>query len=387
MSLLNPLTPLSASPSDFGIPPRWRIVHSEASLGWGGQEHRTLTELVGLHRRGHEVVLVASPRSMIFKRAVEFGIPVYPVLFGRAQMLFDIWKLGIWLKSRRIQILNTHSSRDGWLLGLAGRLAGVPLILRTRHIDVDYPSPRISRVAYRTLADHVLTTSDKITAHLQRIFDLPNHRITTLPTGIDLKKFFPDGTRACLGDGPLVGMVSVLRSWKGHVDFLRAAALLKGSGFRGRFVIVGGGQSPKWIEETIDELGLGDVVTLFGHREDIPEVLRALDLLVIPSTRHEGIPQIGLQALATKTAVVGSDVGGIPEIIRDGETGRLFPAGDIDAFANAIRSVFSESERTDRMREQGRELVEKCHSVENMLDKIENLYRGYLTEREGRFPL
>lgn len=347
-------------------------------MGWGGQEHRTFTELIGLQKRGHAVTLIAPPHSVILQRAKDAGISVYPFIFNRLTLPFDIVRLGIWLKSQGIQVLNTHSSKDGWLLGLAGRLARIPLIIRTRHIDVDYPSPRISRIVYGILADHVLTTSDKITTHLQSLFGFPDDQITTLPTGIDLEKFTPHGERADLGKGPLIGMVSVLRSWKGHTDFIKAAALLKASGFQARFVIVGGGQKPTWIETEITTQGVTDIVTLAGHREDVPAVLRALDVLAIPSTRHEGIPQIGLQALATQTAIVGSNVGGIPEIVQDGKTGRIFPTGDPEKFAAAIHSVFSEPEKTKQLKEAGRALVEEKHSVEHMLDQLEHLYSRYL---------
>ena len=326
------------------------------------------------------MALVASPSSVIIQRAGDAGIPVLPFVFRRLTLPLDVLRLAIWLKSRRVQILNTHSSKDGWLLGLAGRLARVPLIIRTRHIDVDYPSPRLSRLVYRVLANHVLTTSDKITAHLSQVFSLPSEKITTLPTGIDLEKFAQNGPRAELGVGPLIGMVSVLRSWKGHSVFLRAVAALKAEGFGARYVIVGGGQSPVWIEELIQELGIGDVVHLAGHREDVPEVLRALDLLVIPSTKHEGIPQIGLQALACKTAVIGSDIGGIPEIIRHGETGRIFSSENPEALARAIRAAFLESGLTQQMKEAGRRLVEERHSTESMLDELEMLYGRYLPD-------
>ncbi len=360
------------------------IVHSESSLGWGGQEHRTLTELVGFKRRGVSVGLVASPKSVLHQRAKAAGISTLGCSFSKFSMLADVISLSLWLRGRGIKVLNTHSSRDGWVLGLAGRIAGIPLIVRTRHIDVDYPSPLLSMVAFRGLADHVLTTSNKITKHLQQIFHLENDRISTVPTGIDLQLFTSVGRRAeeIRKDPrvPLIGMVSVLRSWKGHSVFLRAVAALKAEGFGARYVIVGGGQSPVWIEELIQGLGIGDVVHLAGHREDVPEVLRALDLLVIPSTKHEGIPQIGLQALACKTAVIGSDIGGIPEIIRHGETGRIFSSENPEALAGAIRAVFSESGLTQQMKEAGRRLVEERHSTESMLDELEMLYGRYLPD-------
>jgi glycosyltransferase involved in cell wall biosynthesis len=360
----------------------WRIVHSEASTGWGGQERRIMAELQGFRRRGHDVWLIASPQSRIYQAARTDGIACVAADFARWKHPAEIVRLAAWLRRIRPHVVNPHSSRDGWVVGAAARLARAPLIIRTRHIDVDYPNKFISRHAYTTLADHVLTTSSRITRHFQEMFALPDDRITTLPTGIDLNLFSPDGARATLDTGadftPLVGMVSVLRSWKGHATFLDAAAKLNASGFRARYVIVGDGPQQGNIQEMIARLGLAEVTTLTGNRDDVPEILRTLSVLVIPSTKHEGVPQIGLQALAVKTPVVGSDVGGIPEIIRPGETGRIFPGGDAAVLAQALRETFEDAAATRRMCEAGRVLVEKEHSLEGMLDKTEALYRHHL---------
>ena len=340
-------------------------------------------ELAGFQKRGSEVRLLAPAESEIFRRAQAAGIPAVPFQTGKWQFPFEAIRFARWLRRNRIQILNTHSSRDGWLLGIAGRLARVPFIVRTRHIDVTYPNRWLSRHAYTTFADHVLVTSAKIKAHFQEMFGLPDDRISTVPTGIDLEMYSPAGGKAKFADEPfalcpLIGMISVLRSWKGHVTFLQAARILLDGKFVARFVIVGDGPMRPHIEKQIADLNLGETVTLTGHQEDVPEILRALQALVIASTRHEGIPQIGLQALATKTPVVGSNVGGIPEIIRHGKTGRIFPAGDAKALAAAIRETLREIAATEKMAEAGRKLVETHHSLEKMFGDLESIYRRHL---------
>lgn len=365
--------------------PRWRIVHSESSLGWGGQEHRVLAELTGFRRRGHEVWLLTPTGSESFRRAQAAHIPVQALNSVRWQLPYAVLQIALWLRRVRVNILNTHSSRDGWVAGLAGRLAGVPFILRTRHIDVEYPNRWLSRHVYSTLADHVLTTSQKINQHLRDALRLPPDHVSTVPTGIDLERFVPEGPAArllpALGgpECPIIGMVSVLRSWKGHFTFLEAAGLLRREGVSARFVVVGEGPMRAAIEERIRALDLGGIVTLVGHREDVPEVLRALSILAIPSTQHEGVPQIGLQALATRTPVIGSDVGGIPEIIRPGETGRIFPGGDAAALARTIWEALSDPKATAGMAARGRAAVEAAHGLETMLTTLEGLYARRLT--------
>jgi glycosyltransferase involved in cell wall biosynthesis len=358
-------------------------------LGWGGQEHRVLAELKGFQQRGAWVALLAPEHSEVFQRAREAGIEVQTLDTRKSRYPITALRLKRWLRRHEVQVVNTHSSRDGYLVGAAARLARVPLLIRSRHIDVDYPNPRISRHAFTTFADHVLTTSEKIAGHLKSTFHLQDDCVSTVPTGIDLDRFAPDGPAADLhGEGnanqlPVVGMVSVLRSWKGHPVFLEAAKLLKARGIKACYVIVGEGPVREQILQNISEGNLSEEISLTGHREDIPEVLRALDVLALPSTGHEGIPQIGLQALACQTPVVGSDAGGIPEIIRPDETGRITKAGDAAQLANAIESALADREATQRMAENGRRLVNQQHGLEHMLDQLEEIYRRHLEPAEG----
>ena len=362
---------------------RWRIAHSEFSTGWGGQERRIMAELSGFQKRGHQVWLIAPPQSQIYVRAQAAGIPAVPFRPGKFYFPFEAVRLARWLQRNQIQILNTHSSRDGWLLGIAGRLARVPFIVRTRHFDVPVANRWLSGFVFRKLADHILTTSPKVTEHFKNYFRLPADRVSTLATGVDTKQFSPDGEAAELVPAaqsknlPLIGIVSIIRLAKGHATLMEAARILKDDGLAAHYVIVGEGPSRAPVEKKIRELKLEDCVTFTGQREDIPAVLRALKILVIPSL-HEGIPQVGLQALACKTPVIGSNAGGIPEIIRDGETGIIFPAQDAHALAAAIRETLADQDKTHARCERGRALVEASHGLDAMLDKLDALYRCYI---------
>lgn len=339
---------------------------------------------MGFKQRGHPVWLMAPSHANLFGRCQEAGIGTAVIRPGKLRFPFEAMRLASWLKREKIDVLNTHSSADGWLVGVAGRMAKVPLLIRSRHIDVSYPNRWLSRHAFTTLADHVLTTSQKITAHFQENFQLADDRITTLPTGIDVRKFHPEGakseaiTKYGRLDLPAIAMISVLRSWKGHDTFLDAIQRLQKEGFAARYFIVGDGPQKDALNGKIANAGLSDVIHLCGHREDVADILRAIDVLVIASTKHEGVPQIGLQALASKTAVVGSDVGGTPEIIRQGVTGRNFPGGNGEALAKAIKETIQQKDVTQRYLDAGRKQVETEHSLEVMLDKLEAIYRRYL---------
>jgi glycosyltransferase involved in cell wall biosynthesis len=357
------------------------IVHSEASLGWGGQEHRVLSELSRFQQLGYRVALVAPKQGVLWSRCSDSGILTFHSSFERRRLFSEIYHLTRWLRMSRPSVVNTHSSRDGWSMGIAARLARVPLVIRSRHIDVGYANPYVSRHAFTTLADHVVTTSDSITRSLQKTLGVKKERISTIATGVDCARFSPEGPKADMPrprSGPLIGMVSVLRSWKGHTVFFEAIRHLAHLNFQANFVVVGGGSATNLYQDKAREHGVDHLIHFTGHREDVPEILRALDLLVIPSVAHEGIPQIGLQALACGTPAIGSDVGGIPEILIDNRTGRIFPPKDPLSLAETIQTVFDAPDRTREFAVAGIPLVKQHHSLEAMTQRLLALYHRYL---------
>ncbi|MBN8419411.1 MAG: glycosyltransferase [Verrucomicrobia bacterium] len=371
------------------FPPKriWRIAHSEASLGWGGQEHRILAEVNGFRRRGSEVWLVAPEDSQIYQRASQSGVPVLAQPFNQRCLLpFHALRLAWWLHRHRIEIVNPHSSRDGWMLTLAARIARVPLIIRSRHFDVPIPNKSLSRLIYKEWIHHILTTSPKITSSLVSTFDLDPRAITTLPTGVDLERFNPEGPKADFSryslpeHTPLIGMITVIRAAKGVQVLAEAVHLLKSNhGTHVHCVIAGEGPALEYVESEVARFSVGNQFTFLGHREDVPEIMRALDLVAIPSF-HEAIPQSGLQALAMGVPVVASDVGGIPSIIRHGETGRLVPPHDAAALASAIRETLEQKPKTQAMCRAGQQFVTTQCSLDAMLDQLDAIYRRHLGE-------
>src|SRR5436309_7906022 len=151
----------------------WRIIHSESEIGWGGQERRILAELAGFQRRGCEICLLADPHSRIYERASSAAIPLHPLNVAKLRFPITVLETARWLRRQRPDVLNTHSSRDGWCVGLAGRLAGVPLIVRTRHFDAAIRNRWLRRRAYTTLAEHVMATRRRITDRFQERLYLP----------------------------------------------------------------------------------------------------------------------------------------------------------------------------------------------------------------------
>jgi glycosyltransferase involved in cell wall biosynthesis len=369
---------------------QWRILHTESSLGWGGQETRVFAELAWMRAQGHWVALAADPRSAVARRAREAGVTFYPLRTHKALLPLEVARLAAWLARHGVEVVNTHSSNDGWLGGAAGRLAGRPMVIRSRHIEVDYPNRFFSGLAFRRLPHHVVTTSRRIAQRLETELGVPAARVSCVPTGVNLARFRPElaGTlRAELGLGPevaLVGMISVLRSWKGHGTFLDAAAKLIARGGREvHFVIAGDGPGRDDLARQAAQAPWRGRLTLLGHREDVPNVLASLDVLALPSFAHEGIPQIILQAQAMARAVVASTVGGIPEVVEDGATGLLVPPRDPAALAAALAGLLDDAALRARLGATARAGVEKEHSLDAMGARLLGLYGEIERRRKG----
>jgi len=360
---------------------QWRILHTESSLGWGGQEVRVLAELEWMRTHGHWVGLAAHPESSIAKRAQMAGILFYPLRTHKALLPLEVARLAAWLIRNRVEVVNTHSSNDGWLAGLAARLAVRPLLIRSRHIEVDYPNRFWSGLAFRFLPHHVITTSQRIANRLVAELGMSPARATCIATGVDLTRFHPKVQGMLhqeLGADPevaLVGMISVLRSWKGHAAFLDAATRLLGDSKRSvHFVIAGDGPGRDELAAKIAQEPWKGHVTLLGQRADVPNILASLDVLVLPSYAHEGIPQIILQAQAMSCAVVATTIGGIPEVVENGVTGLLVPPRDAEALAEKIAMLLDDPGLAARLGLAARENVQKRYSLDMMGKRLLALY-------------
>ncbi len=128
-------------------------------MGWGGQEVRVFAELEWMRAQGYWVALAAHPQSAIAQRAREAGMTFFPLRTHKALLPLEVARLSAWLIANRVDVVNTHSSNDGWLAGLAARLAVRPVLIRSRHIEVDYPNRFWSGLAFRTLPHRVITTA------------------------------------------------------------------------------------------------------------------------------------------------------------------------------------------------------------------------------------
>jgi len=355
------------------------ILHTEASIGFGGQEIRILAEARWLLDHGWDVLVAGQPESRLLQESGRLAVPAVPVQMRSA---FDLRALGALrrlVRERRVALVHTHSSIDSWLGGLAGRTSGCPVV-RSRHVTIAIPRRR--GLVYR-LADRVIT-SGQAAARVVTVAGVPAARIVPIAPGVDTGRFYPgisgDGVRTELGvvGAPLVGLVANIRGSKGHDLFLDAARLVLASRPATRFLIVGDGVGFADVQRRTQALGLDQAVHMTGFRRDIPEVMAALDVLVLPSIRSEAASQVIPQALAVGTPVVASDMGGSGELIHDGETGRLVPAGDVAALAAAILDCLTDPARARAIARRGQSIVRQQHSLEASMARTTAVYAELL---------
>jgi glycosyltransferase involved in cell wall biosynthesis len=331
-----------------------RILHTESSLGWGGQEIRVLTEARGVARRGHEVAIAAPREARIFAEAPAYGIEIIELAIAR-KSLSGMAAVRRLLAARSFDIVNTHSSTDSWLVTLATALARhAPAIVRTRHISSPVPRNFASRWLYAR-ADRIVTTGEKLRLQVIEEVGADPARTVSIPTGIDLERFRP-GDRAAAraqlrlpAQSPIVGIVATLRSWKGHLHLLEALASLGRPDVR--LVVVGDGPMREALERRAGELALAERVTFAGNQRDVVPWLRAFDLFCLPSYANEGVPQALAQAMACGLAIVTTPVGSITELVEDARTGVLVPPSDPPALARAIVALLDDPARRARLGE------------------------------------
>lgn len=358
---------------------KFNVLHTESSDGWGGQEIRILLEAQELIKRGHKVTIVCPPHSGLAQRASKADIPTVLLKFRHIFDIFAIWKIIRLTEKKGIHIVHTHSSIDSWVASVASKMAGVPILVRTRHLSVPIATHMLNFV-YK-MPDAIITTGESIRRRMIEVNKLDGHKVLSIPTGVQLDKFNPRVIAPYLreelhigSDTPVITMVAVLRSWKRHEVFLESAKWVLCEFPQARFLIVGDGPGWKRIQEKIKDLDLEEDVIMTGHREDMPEILSVTDVAVLTSERYEGVPQAVLQYLAMERPVVATNSGSTEEVIKDRETGMLVPPNDVSGVAKAILTLLKDKQLSRKLGQSGRRLVEERYSWQRMMDVTLKLY-------------
>jgi glycosyltransferase involved in cell wall biosynthesis len=378
-----------------------RIIHVITRLDKGGSAENTLLTVLGNLEHGHSVALVCgvsnNPPSENEELAREKGANIHRLknLVREISPVKDLAALAtlyIFLKRHPCDVLHTHTSKAGIIARFAAMFAGVRCVIHTPHGHIFYhyfsPLKTMTLVAIERLA--TLRTTALITLTSAERQDYLDRRIgredNTFPifSGIDLRLYTDTGfvkskLRRELGlpeERYIAGTVARLVSVKNHDLIISAASELSNSCPDIIFVFVGDGDLHDHLVERINGAGLTDRFVLLGWRNDVARLLHSFDLFIMCS-HNEGMGRAFVEAQASGLPVIGSQVGGIPEVILEGKTGFIVSPDDAHALAERIKEMYTQRDNAQEISRRCREWVDPRFSRKRMVESIEALYQRY----------
>jgi glycosyltransferase involved in cell wall biosynthesis len=359
------------------------IVHVLSSFGMGGQERVALDLASGQAAAGHHVLTVSLAAGPDGPLAAEFrarGLDIATVAKrpGRDVVLFA--ELAALFRRRRADVVHTHNPQPLLFSSLPARASGAALVHTKHGVNPDNRRRLAMRRVAGRLVSAFVAVSEPTAAVARARGECASSRLHVVPNGIDLDRFRPDqiarrAVREELGiphDAFAVGTVGRLYVEKGHEFLIRALAPVLGDGFH--LVITGEGPERANLTAQIAALPRPGAVHLTGNRRDVPRVLAALDAFTLTS-KSEGLPLVIPEAMAAGLPVVATAVGGVPQVVDDGETGFLVPYGDDAALRDRMVALDGDRQRARRIGATARERALGRYSSRRMVDDYLDLYR------------
>jgi glycosyltransferase involved in cell wall biosynthesis len=390
----------STQPSEPG---RIRLLKVLTTFFHGGTERQVLNLARGLDRQQFDLGFSCLRKEGDYLPA--FEALQAPISEYRIKQLYhpqtfrQQLRFAARLRKQRLQILHSYNFYANVFAVPAARMAGVPVVLASVRDRGVYLSPAQKRLQRRVLglADQVLVNADSIRDWLLEQ-GLAADRITVIKNGIDLAPFPenppPSGVRQELGipaTSPIVMLLARLNPQKGVDDFIKAAARIAPNHPDARFVIVGSnlqyadGVSSEHtdyresLQQLANSLGIAEKVIFTGHRDDAPALLAEAAISVLPSL-SEGLSNTLLESMAAGVPTVATDVGGNPELVKEGVNGKLVPVQSPEQLARAIGSLLADPEQRRRLGAQARDMACTEYALPVMVAKTQQLYRTRLQD-------
>lgn len=372
--------------------PPLTIVQAATNLAnWGGLEIHLLNLAVQLRARGHRVIIAGQPGRFVLSRAQNLGLETFEATVRRQDDFRDLARLRGFLRRENVDVIHAHSREDALVPALAARLAGVPVSVLTWHLPFPFKRRVQGNLILALLHRRLISISESVRQmHLRH--GVSPRRLTVIHHGTDVSAFRtlsadPAAVRRSLTLGPdavAVGIVGRVSPEKGHQDLLDALSHLAPlrPGLRG--VVVGDGPFEAEVRTMAAERGLADRIVFAGFRDDVGDVINALDIIAVPSVWPEPCSAAIQQGMALRKPVVGTRVGGTPEMIVDGETGFLVPPSDPAALAAALGRLADDAALRQTLGAAGLARVEAHFSLHQMTDEVEALYRRELAQTRRR---
>lgn len=358
------------------------LLHLIETSGPGGAERMLTTLVENLDKSRYASIICLLSDGWLNTHLRKRGLET--VVIPQTRSFDVVWLLRLvrLIKRRRVSLIHAHEFAMNTYGSLASAIARIPAI-STVHGKNYYWQRWRRRIAYRFVAkrSRMVAVSEDIRRFLVSRVGINDNEISTIYNGVDIDPYrLTSGARHAVRQElgindyqPVIGTVGNLYPVKGHSYLLEAAARVTETFPDAMFVIAGRGELLKQLHKTAGELALKTNVRFLGFREDIPALLQAMDIFVLPSL-SEGLPISMLEAMAAGKPVVATDVGGNPEVVIDGQTGLLAPAAHADALADKILLLLRNPDLMYRLGKAGANRVEREFAVDGMVAKYQELY-------------
>ncbi len=372
-----------------GNPQRpWHVAHVIGSLRTGGAERQLVNYLLAADRDEFRHTAVCLQERGELAAVVEAaGIPVVRIPIRTRHAVGCLRHFAGWLRDQDVAVVHAHM-HDSALWGrLAGRWAGVPVLMTTEHGKELWKGPlrvAIDHHLGRWTARHIAVARDGMEIRIRRERFDPD-KLILIPNGVPIPAESGNDAgrrrvRAEFGlddDTPVLGTVGRVVEAKGYEHLLAALATLRESRPRLRWLAVGDGDRRSDLTARAAAAGLGDAVIWAGRRDDVNDLLAAMDVWVMSSVR-EGLPVALLEAMAACRPIVATNVGGIPDAVRDGSEGLLVPPADPAALAAAIAQLLADPARAAGLAAAARRRAQADYGIGSVARRIEDVYRQEL---------
>jgi len=385
-----------------------KVIHVITRMDMGGSAQNTIVSCIGLAELGYEIMLIHGPSQesqmtvrerrvvqRFFDKAFEAGVRIIVAqrlirrldVFNDLTTLFFLFKI---FRREQPDIVHTHTSKAGIIGRWAAKLAGVKNILHTPHGHVFFghfsqPLSKLFFIAEKItelITDRFVALTEGEKKDYIKLSLIRSEKISTIHSGVNIQSFSEavinieekKGTEGIRKNIPVVGSVGWLMPIKGPMVLLNAMEKVWQTNPDVALIYVGKGFLEEELKTTTKAIGASDKVYFLGWREDVHDIIQLMDIVVLPSM-NEGMGRVIVEAMAAAKPVIGSNVGGIPDLIEHGTNGLLFPPGDTDELAEAIKRLIADGQLRKTMGGRGKKFSLNF-DISNMVEKINTLYQG-----------
>lgn len=367
------------------------------SAAYGGGERYLELFFDRLDRTRYRGLLICPEPGPFVRRMKERGVDTQVVHLAPLFNPMALWRLTRLLVRERVTILQTHGARANFYGRIAGRLAGVPVIISTVHNSLkDYEVRSFRRGLYTFMlrltlpfVHRIICVSDANRWDLIDECPAAKAKTCTVYNGVDLSAFSSQFDRQDVRQeigvlqGPVLVTIARLTEQKGHRYLVQALPCLLETWPQLCCLFVGEGELRDVLHRMAIDLGVERACRFVGVREDIVDILAAADVVVLPSLA-EGFPFVLLEALAMGCPVVASRVNGVPELIEDHKTGLLVPSRDSQALTKAILEVLGNPNAARKMGAEGRAVVQERFTVDQMVANTTAIFDAVMEDTDVR---